>query len=190
MMIAGCCNNSRKLRRAILAKRVGMRNDCSGMQRRFYAADYRRRMCLGARRGGRQCIRCMRRQCKISRQQRRFRNCVRATHSLRKKAAFSDSLPRAVADFADSCGEEIARQITAAASRAPERISAVESAILRAAVAELLLPQTPPVNVIINEAVELAKEFGAEGGHKIVNGALDKIAARLQENDSPDDARE
>ncbi len=113
-----------------------------------------------------------------------------ATHSLRKKAAFSDSLPRAVADFADSCGEEIARQITAAASRAPERISAVESAILRAAVAELLLPQTPPVNVIINEAVELAKEFGAEGGHKIVNGALDKIAARLRENDSPDDARE
>jgi N utilization substance protein B len=34
--------------------------------------------------------------------------------------------------------------------------------------------------VILNEAVELAKTFGAEHGHKYVNAVLDKVAARLR----------
>jgi N utilization substance protein B len=34
--------------------------------------------------------------------------------------------------------------------------------------------------VVINEAVELAKEFGGTDGHKYVNGVLDKLVARLR----------
>jgi len=37
-----------------------------------------------------------------------------------------------------------------------------------------------PYKVVINESVELAKTFGAEHGHKFVNGVLDKVAAKLR----------
>jgi N utilization substance protein B len=33
---------------------------------------------------------------------------------------------------------------------------------------------------VINEAVELAKRFGAEQGHRYVNGVLDRLARRLR----------
>src|SRR3989304_1348328 len=42
-----------------------------------------------------------------------------------------------------------------------------------------LVPEIP-YKVIINEAVELAKTFGAEHGHKYVNAILDKVAAGLR----------
>ncbi len=34
--------------------------------------------------------------------------------------------------------------------------------------------------MVINEAVELAKAYGATDGHKFVNGVLDKLAAELR----------
>ena len=37
-----------------------------------------------------------------------------------------------------------------------------------------------PYKVVINEALELAKTFGAEDGHKFVNGILDKLARQLR----------
>ena len=37
-----------------------------------------------------------------------------------------------------------------------------------------------PYRVVINEAVELAKTFGAEHGHKYVNAVLDKVALKLR----------
>jgi N utilization substance protein B len=37
-----------------------------------------------------------------------------------------------------------------------------------------------PYRVVINEAVELAKIFGAEEGHKYVNSILDKVAKKLR----------
>lgn len=56
-----------------------------------------------------------------------------------------------------------------------ERMTSVDKAILRLASYELLfMPQTPP-NVVINEAIELAKEFSTENSGKFVNGILDKI---------------
>ncbi|TXI75951.1 MAG: transcription antitermination factor NusB [Dokdonella sp.] len=56
-------------------------------------------------------------------------------------------------------------------------LSPVEAAILLAAAFELKnCPQTP-YRVIINEAIELAKEFGGTDGHRYVNGVLDKLAA-------------
>ncbi|MDH5634135.1 MAG: transcription antitermination factor NusB [Gammaproteobacteria bacterium] len=61
-----------------------------------------------------------------------------------------------------------------------DEVDPVERAILRIGVYEFEFHLEVPYKVIINEAVELAKTFGAEHGHKFVNGVLDKVAARLR----------
>jgi len=55
-------------------------------------------------------------------------------------------------------------------------IDPVERAILRIGVYELIHKLETPYRVIINEGVELAKCFGADGSHRYVNGVLDKVA--------------
>lgn len=59
-------------------------------------------------------------------------------------------------------------------------VDPVERAILRLGAYEFEFHPEIPCKVIINEAVELAKTFGAEHGHKYVNAVLDKVAARLR----------
>jgi len=56
-----------------------------------------------------------------------------------------------------------------------ERIGLVERNILRFAIYELLfMPEIPP-NVTINEAIEVAKRYGAEDAPSFINGILDRI---------------
>lgn len=55
-----------------------------------------------------------------------------------------------------------------------EKINRVDLAILRLAVYEIKFTKTPP-KVAIDEAVELAKEFGSENSGSFVNGALGAI---------------
>lgn len=52
----------------------------------------------------------------------------------------------------------------------------IERAILRLSSYELLYQLEVPPKVIINEAIELAKVFGAEHSFRYVNGVLDKLA--------------
>lgn len=59
-------------------------------------------------------------------------------------------------------------------------VDPVERAILRIGVFEFGFHPEIPYKVVLNEAVELAKVFGAEHGHKFVNGVLDKVAAKLR----------
>ena len=61
-----------------------------------------------------------------------------------------------------------------------EQVDPVERAILRVAGYELRFRTDIPYRVIINEGVELAKKFGAEQGHRFINGVLDKVAHRLR----------
>ena len=61
-----------------------------------------------------------------------------------------------------------------------EKIDPVERAILRLAAYELQHHMEIPYRVVINEAVELAKLFGAEQGHKYVNGVIDKLAQKTR----------
>lgn len=65
-------------------------------------------------------------------------------------------------------------------SRPIEQVDPVERAILRLAAYELAEHPEIPYRVVINEAVELAKVFGAEQGHRFVNGVLDKTAQTLR----------
>lgn len=61
-----------------------------------------------------------------------------------------------------------------------EQLDPIERSILRAGVFELAHRPDVPYRVVINEAVELAKQFGAEDGHKYVNGVLDRLAGHLR----------
>ncbi len=62
--------------------------------------------------------------------------------------------------------------------RAVEKIDPVERAILRIGVYELINRLDTPYRVIINEGVNLAKCFGADGSHKYVNSILDKVSKK------------
>ena len=55
-----------------------------------------------------------------------------------------------------------------------------EKAILYLGVYELRFQPEVPYKVVINEAVELAKLYGAEGSFKLVNSSLDKIALEFR----------
>ncbi len=63
-----------------------------------------------------------------------------------------------------------------------DQIAILDRNILRIAIYELIVDDSVPVKVAINEAVELAKTFGAESTPRFINGVLGTLAAR--ENDS------
>lgn len=59
---------------------------------------------------------------------------------------------------------------------------ATDRCLLRQSVYEMMYVDEVPISVSINEAVELAKEFGGEDdSHKFVNGILGKIAKEIDE---------
>lgn len=64
--------------------------------------------------------------------------------------------------------------------RAIESVDPVERAILRIGTYELKHKIEVPYRVVINEAVELAKVFGADQGHRFVNGVLDQVAKKVR----------
>ncbi len=57
-----------------------------------------------------------------------------------------------------------------------ERMTRVDRSILRLAAYELIFEPQVPRPVIIDEAVELAKQYGADNSFSFVNGVLDKLA--------------
>ena len=59
------------------------------------------------------------------------------------------------------------------------RISPVERNTMRVAAAELLLGEVPPV-VAINEAIEIAKEYGGQDSPRFVNGVLNQVLETLR----------
>ncbi|MFT3816967.1 MAG: transcription antitermination factor NusB [Rubrivivax sp.] len=64
--------------------------------------------------------------------------------------------------------------------RPTRQLSPVEHAVLLIGCYELTHCIEVPYRVVINEAVEVAKNFGGTDGHKYVNGVLDKAAAELR----------
>lgn len=61
--------------------------------------------------------------------------------------------------------------------RTVEEVDPIERAVLRIAAYELRHRPDVPYRVVINEAIETSKRFGAEHGHTYVNGVLDHAAA-------------
>lgn len=62
-------------------------------------------------------------------------------------------------------------------------VDPVERAILRIGAYEFEFHPEVPYRVILNEAVELAKTFGAEHGHRYVNAVLDKVSNDLRKDE-------
>jgi N utilization substance protein B len=63
-------------------------------------------------------------------------------------------------------------------------LNPVEHAVLLIGVYELMFRPDIPWRVVINEAVELAKLFGAEQSYRYVNGILDKVARTLRPSEA------
>jgi N utilization substance protein B len=76
-----------------------------------------------------------------------------------------DAIDQALSEFVD---------------RPVDTIDPVERAILRIGVYELLYRLNMPYRVVLNEGINLAKDFGADGSHKYVNGILDKVAQQTR----------
>ncbi|MEM8660378.1 MAG: transcription antitermination factor NusB [Pseudomonadota bacterium] len=64
--------------------------------------------------------------------------------------------------------------------RSLDELDPIERTLLRMGTYELAHRVDVPYKVVINEAVALAKKFGATDGHKYINGVLDKVARRLR----------
>lgn len=77
----------------------------------------------------------------------------------------------------DELDDAIAPTLT---DRALHEINPVELALLRMAVYELKARIDVPYKVVINEAVSLAKKFGATESHKFINAVLDKVAEQYR----------
>jgi len=88
---------------------------------------------------------------------------------------FQDLLRGVVTNLA-----ELDEMLSPLVDRDVERIDPVERAILRLGAYELQYHTEIPYRVVINEAVEMAKLFGAEQGHKYVNGVIDKLAQKIR----------
>ncbi len=101
-------------------------------------------------------------------------------------------LEHRVTDDADAdYFREIMRSLIAGLTRIDEAIEPllerslamvdpVERGILRLAACELLERYEVPAAVVIDEAVELAREFGADQGHRFVNGVVDRLARGIR----------
>ena len=62
-----------------------------------------------------------------------------------------------------------------------EQVSPVDRNVLRLAVGELLLPpaEAAPLKAVLNEIVDLAKQYGSEGSARFVNGVLGTVAGQV-----------
>ncbi|BDT71962.1 transcription antitermination protein NusB [Comamonadaceae bacterium OS-4] len=76
--------------------------------------------------------------------------------------------------------EELDALIIPALDRPMAEISPVEHAIMWIGAYELKHCLDVPWRVVLNECIELAKEFGGTDGHKYVNGVLNGIAPQLR----------
>lgn len=76
--------------------------------------------------------------------------------------------------------EDINAQIEPLVERSTFSIGEVEKAIMMIGIFELQYHSETPYKVILNEAIELAKQYGGEGAHTFINGTLHKASKSLR----------
>jgi N utilization substance protein B len=91
-----------------------------------------------------------------------------------------DAYVRTLLEGAVATRAEADRRIAAAAVGWPlDRMAVIDRLAMRLAVAELLDPDGPPTAVVIDEAVELVKEYSTDESGAFVNGILATIAGDI-----------
>lgn len=94
-------------------------------------------------------------------------------------SAYAKRLLAGLEENCERIDEELCR---ASENWALSRMSAVDRALLRLAVYEMLYVDEVPLSVTINEAVELAKSYGgSDDAHRFVNGILGRIARTIEQ---------
>lgn len=76
--------------------------------------------------------------------------------------------------------ESLDRDIEPLLQRGLGLVDPVERGILRMACYELRERPEVPARVVIDEAVELAKRYGASEGHRFINGVVDRLAHNIR----------
>ncbi len=66
-----------------------------------------------------------------------------------------------------------------------DKISKIDLSILRLAIYEILIEKKEPEKVVINEAVELAKELGNDRSYAFINAVLGSILTHIKNEESP-----
>ena len=94
-----------------------------------------------------------------------------AQEAAKRVSKYAASMVKAYWDQHERIDECIA---TAAENWQMSRISSVERNVMRVAVVELLTEKVPP-KAVINEAIEIGREFGGENSPRFINGVLDAI---------------
>ena len=79
--------------------------------------------------------------------------------------------------------EDLDAEISPLSDRPFKEVDIVEKAILRLGCFELKNRIDIPYRVVINEAIELTKTFGADEAHRFVNGTMDKLAEGLRKTE-------
>ena len=105
--------------------------------------------------------------------------------------AEGDTIPEAARDYAVELlqkiaanAEEIDRVLDAALTRWDlKRLAVIDRCVLRIGAAELLYQAKVPTGVVLDEAIEIAKQFGSKESGRFVNGVLDRVARESRKED-------
>jgi len=95
-----------------------------------------------------------------------------------ENAAFAHRLVSGVTAHRESLDREIQRQ---APAWPLNQMALIDRNILRLALFEIMLDNSVPVKVSINEAVDLAKSYGGDKSYRFVNGVLGAVSAQRDE---------
>jgi N utilization substance protein B len=79
-----------------------------------------------------------------------------------------------------SMSDDLEKRIAPHLDRSLASLSPVERVILLIGAYELAARPETPFKVVLNEAIDLGRSFGGTGGHKFVNGVLEKLALELR----------
>ena len=79
--------------------------------------------------------------------------------------------------------DEIDTEISLHLDRDLAQLDPIERSVLRICCAELKTQLATPYKVVVNEAVEISKDFGADTGYRYINGIADKLAAALRKTE-------
>jgi N utilization substance protein B len=101
-------------------------------------------------------------------------------HDERLKGRYREYFEKMIKDIPQNI-EEIDGVIALHADRPVDRLDPLEKAVLRIGTYELLFEIDIPQNVVVNEAIEIAKLFGSDHGYKYVNGVLDKVVKQQKQ---------
>lgn len=100
---------------------------------------------------------------------------------LEERTVASEDLTRLLVGGIERRGDEIdARIVANARGWVLERMPALDRAILRLGIFELMERDDVPVAVVIDEAVELAKRFSTDDSGRFVNGVLAAVAKQVR----------